>query len=97
MLRWNSPAIELGASPEIVSGWIDETQAKRAAAGARLRQRPTGRRPMTREEITNLARALGDPMTGDQIRMMVVRQRMGILPLAGRPRLWARSSHGDDP
>ncbi len=45
MLRRNSPALELGARPEIVSGWIDETQAKRAAAGARLRQRPTSGRP----------------------------------------------------
>jgi hypothetical protein len=55
MLRWNDPAPGPGASPEIVSGWINETQAKRAAAEARLRQRPTGRRRMTQEEIANLA------------------------------------------
>ena len=58
-----TPALEPGASPEIVSGWINETQAKRAAAEARLRQRPTGRRRMTQEEIAKLARAPGDLMT----------------------------------
>jgi 4-hydroxyphenylpyruvate dioxygenase-like putative hemolysin len=38
---------------------MKETQAKRAAAEARLK-RPTGRRRMTRDEITSLVTALGD-------------------------------------
>ena len=62
-LRQHRAALEAGASPEIVTGWINETQAKRAAAEARLRQRPAGRRRMTREEITSMIKALGDLMT----------------------------------
>ena len=57
------PAFEAGASPEVVTAWLNETQAKRAAAEARLRDQSTGRRRMTREEITNLVNALGDLMT----------------------------------
>lgn len=53
-LRQHRAALEAGASPEIVTGWINETRAKRAAAEARLRQRPAGRRRMTREEIANI-------------------------------------------
>jgi hypothetical protein len=40
---------------------MNEVQAKRAAAQARLK-RPAGRRRMTRDEITSLVAALGDAM-----------------------------------
>jgi len=62
-LRQHWAALEAVASPEILTTWINETQAKRAGAEARLRHQSTGRRSMTREEITNLVNALGDLMT----------------------------------
>ena len=40
---------------------MKETQAKRAAAEARLKT-PTRRRRMTRDEITSLVKAIGDVM-----------------------------------
>jgi site-specific DNA recombinase len=46
-LRQHRAALEAGASPKIVTTWINETQAKRAAAEARLRHQSTGRRRMT--------------------------------------------------
>jgi site-specific DNA recombinase len=52
-------ALEAGADPVLVTGWINETQARRAVAKAKLRE-PSGQRRMTREEITSLVTALGD-------------------------------------
>jgi hypothetical protein len=49
------------ADPVPVTGWMNETQARHAAAEARLKK-PTGRRRMTRDEITSLVSALGDVM-----------------------------------
>jgi site-specific DNA recombinase len=57
-LRQHRAALEAGADPVLVTGWMKETQAKRAAAEARLKK-PTGRRRMTREEITELVTTLG--------------------------------------
>lgn len=54
-------AQEAGADPVLVTSWINETQAKRAAAQARLRK-PAERRRMTREAITSLVTALRDVM-----------------------------------
>jgi hypothetical protein len=45
-LRQHRAALEAGADPVLVTSWVNETQAKRAAAEARLR-RPNGRRRMT--------------------------------------------------
>ena len=58
-LRQYRAALEAGADPVLVTSWMNETQAKRAAAEARLRA-STGRRRMTRDEITSLVTALGD-------------------------------------
>jgi hypothetical protein len=60
-LRQHRAALEAGADPVLVTSWMKETQAKRAAAEARL-QKPTGRRRMIREEITDLVTTLGDAM-----------------------------------
>ena len=60
-LRQHRAALEAGADPVLVTSWINETQARRAAAQARLRQ-SAGQRRMTREEITSLVTALGDIM-----------------------------------
>lgn len=60
-LRQHRAALEAGADPVLITSWLNETQARRAAAEARLR-RPAGRRRMTRDEITSLVTALGDLM-----------------------------------
>lgn len=59
-LRQHRAALEAGADPALITGWMKETQAKRALAEARL-SRP-GRRCMTREETTTLVRTIGDLM-----------------------------------
>ncbi len=58
-LRQHRAALEAGADPVLVTSWMSETQARRAVAEARLRK-PSGRRRMTRDEITSLVTALGD-------------------------------------
>jgi site-specific DNA recombinase len=58
-LRQHRAALEAGADPVLVTSWMKETQANRAAAEARLKK-PTGRRRMTTEEITKLVTELGD-------------------------------------
>ncbi|MFD0884120.1 recombinase family protein, partial [Streptosporangium algeriense] len=58
-LAQHRAALEAGADPVLVTQWMAETQAQRAAAQAQLRQ--TGaRRRMTREEINTVMNALGD-------------------------------------
>jgi site-specific DNA recombinase len=97
-LRRHRAALEAGASPEIVTAWINETQAKRAAAEARLRHQSTGRRRMTREEITNVIKALGDLMTvlseADPADKAEVYQQLGLTltydPAAKRVQVEAR-------
>ena len=60
-LKRHRAALEAGADPVLITSWIAETQARRAVAEARLRK-PTGRRRMTRDEITSLVTALEDAM-----------------------------------
>lgn len=60
-LRQHRAALEAGVDPVLVTTWMNETQAKHAAAEARPRK-PTGRRRMTRDEITTLVKAIGDVM-----------------------------------
>lgn len=52
-------ALEAGADPALVTGWINEAQAKRTLSEARLRK-SAGQRRMTREEITSVVTALSD-------------------------------------
>jgi site-specific DNA recombinase len=61
-LRQRRAALEAGADPVLVTSWMSETQAKRAAAQARLAKSQAGRRGMTQDEITSLVGALGDVM-----------------------------------
>jgi site-specific DNA recombinase len=61
-LRQHRAALEAGADPVLVTSWMNETQAKRALAEARLRKQSTGRRRITRDEITSLVKTLGDVM-----------------------------------
>ncbi len=58
-LKQHRAALEAGADPVLVTSWMKETQARRVAAEAKIRK-PTGRRRMTTDEITNLVTALGD-------------------------------------
>jgi site-specific DNA recombinase len=60
-LKQHRAALEAGADPALVTSWMNETQARRSVAEARLRK-PAGRRRMTRDEITSLVTALGDVM-----------------------------------
>ncbi|MFE9958991.1 hypothetical protein [Micromonospora sp. NPDC005299] len=54
-------ALDAGADPTVVTGWITQTQAECARAEADLHtQSGTGPRRMSRTEISNLVRALGD-------------------------------------
>jgi hypothetical protein len=100
-LRQHRAALEAGADPVLVTSWINETQARHAAAEARLRK-PAGRRHMTREEITNPVTALGD------VIQVLKRRRPGRrggglqptwpdadLPPAGQAR-GSRSATGND-
>jgi hypothetical protein len=87
-LRQQRAALKAGADPVLVTGWINETQARRAAAEARLRK-PTGRQRMTRDEITNLVTALGDAMQAlrgaDPTDRAEVYSRLGLaLPPTGK-------------
>ena len=58
-LRQHRAALEAGADAVLVTTWMKETQAKKAAAEARLKKPADGRRRMTREEITDLVTSLG--------------------------------------
>ena len=60
-LRQHRAALEAGADPVLVTSWMKETQARRALAKARL-SKPARRERMTREEIVNLVKAIGDVM-----------------------------------
>ena len=58
-LRQHRAALEAGADRAIVTGWMADTQAHRAAAEARMRPGPQRLR-MSREEITRHLAAIGD-------------------------------------
>jgi site-specific DNA recombinase len=58
-LRQHRAALEAGADPQIVTGWMAETQAQRAIAESRLSPGPQRPR-LTREEITQRLAAIGD-------------------------------------
>ena len=60
--RAHRTALEAGADPTIVAGWMAEVQALRTVAEARLRQ-GSGRRRMTAEEITRVVSSLWDMMS----------------------------------
>ena len=60
-LRAHRAALEAGADPAIVAGWMAEVQAQRTVAEARLRQ-GSGRQRMTAEEITRVVSSLRDLM-----------------------------------
>jgi hypothetical protein len=61
-LRAHRAALEAGADPAIVAGWMAEVQAQRVVAEARLRQ-GSGRQRMTAEEITRVVSSLRDLMS----------------------------------
>jgi site-specific DNA recombinase len=58
-LRQHRAALEAGADPAIVAGWMAETQARRVAAEARMQPGPQRLR-LSREEITRHLAAIGD-------------------------------------
>jgi len=58
-LRQHRAALEADADPKIITGWMAETQARRAAAGSRIRPGPQRPR-ISRDEITRHLAAIGD-------------------------------------
>jgi site-specific DNA recombinase len=63
-LKQYRAALDAGADPTLVAGWITQTQAERAHAEADLRTLQTpGRCRMSQTEIANLVQALGDIVT----------------------------------
>ncbi|WP_143728126.1 hypothetical protein [Micromonospora cremea] len=57
-------ALDAGADPALVTGWITQTQAERARAEADLQStQQTEPRRMSRSQIADLVRALGDIAT----------------------------------
>jgi hypothetical protein len=58
-LRQHRAALEAGADPKIITGWMAETQARQAAAETRMR--PGLQRPrISREEISRHLATMGD-------------------------------------
>lgn len=53
-------ALEAGADPTIVTGWIAEVEAERRRILSALKQHAPGDRRLTREEITAMVQQLGD-------------------------------------
>jgi len=80
-LRQHRAALEAGADPVLATSWMKETQAKRAAAEARL-EKPVTRRRMTRDEITTLVAELGDIVQvlrdADPADSVEVYRRLGV-------------------
>ncbi|WP_280719212.1 hypothetical protein [Kitasatospora sp. MAP5-34] len=63
-LTTHRAALEAGADPVLVAGWIAETQATRARAEAELRTARSARRAQpTRDDIASLVRANSDLVT----------------------------------
>jgi site-specific DNA recombinase len=58
-LRQHRAALEAGADPAIVTGWIAEVQAQRRAAEARLQHQPERRR-LSHDELSQLVTSLHD-------------------------------------
>jgi site-specific DNA recombinase len=53
-------ALEAGADPAVVAGWIAEEQARKAEAEARLRRAPAQRAQLGKEDLAKVIRRLGD-------------------------------------
>jgi hypothetical protein len=58
-IRQHRAALEAGADPALVTGWMAEVQAQRAAAESRLHQNPQRQR-MSPDGIAEVVTALGD-------------------------------------
>lgn len=58
-LRQHRAALEAGADPTIVTGWMAETQARRSAAESRMHAGPQRPR-FSRDEIIRHLAAIGD-------------------------------------
>jgi hypothetical protein len=82
-LKQYRAALDAGADPTLVAGWITQTQTERAHAEADLRTPPThGRRWVSQTEIANLVQALGDIVTvlhdADPADKAEVYQQLGL-------------------
>jgi hypothetical protein len=62
-LRQHRAALEAGADPVLITAWMTETQAQRAAAEIRLSPSPSRPKRMTRDQITGLVNGMHDLIT----------------------------------
>lgn len=80
-LRSYKDTLDAGADPAVVSGWIQQTQAERAAALATLR-RADKKPKMTRDQISRTIENLGDMVTaigeGSPARKADLYKRLGL-------------------
>ncbi|KOU35365.1 hypothetical protein [Streptomyces sp. WM6378] len=57
----NTAALDRGTDPELVTGWINQTQTEKAAAQRQIGETPAARRTvLTEPEIRDLVEQLGD-------------------------------------
>ncbi len=59
-LAQHRAALEAGADPVVVAGWIRDEQAKKVQAEARLRREPTRRRRFSRDDLAGVMHTVGD-------------------------------------
>ncbi|MFI6458648.1 hypothetical protein ACIBF6_44775 [Streptosporangium amethystogenes] len=59
-LAQHRAALEAGADPAVVAGWIREEQAKKIRAEAQLRREPNRRRQLTRDDLAKVMNTMGD-------------------------------------
>lgn len=59
-LAQHRAALEAGADPELVTGWMKETQAQRSAAKVKLDRSGQASGRMSKDEIMNIIEALGN-------------------------------------
>src|SRR6266536_2722911 len=86
-LRQHRAALEAGADPKIVTGWIAEVQAQRAAAEARLRHSPSHQH-VSPDDISRAVTSLGDLVavlaSADPVKKAATYAQLG-LTLTYRP------------
>lgn len=59
-LAQHRAALEAGADPAVVAGWIREEQAKKIRVEAQLRREPNRRRQLTRDDLAKVMNTMGD-------------------------------------
>ncbi|GAA0397514.1 putative recombinase [Acrocarpospora corrugata] len=81
-LAQHRAALEAGADPVVVAGWIRDEQAKKVQAEARLRREPARRRRLSRDDLAEAMRTVGDAVrllgTAEPIRKARLYTKLGV-------------------